>query len=194
MRFQLKIREFFNSSKLLNLARLTNLNTSPKWSIQNEADNINSFFKIEELEQLQDLFSEAHQVASIIVNPDGMPITKPSKFCGLCHDIIRKTKKGAHNCYQLASKIGEFKLIGLSIKKCSAGLWNAGVAIKLGDKHIANWLIGQVRNKDINEEGIAGYANEIGASKTLLAALLFLNLILSTFYIKRFHSQQVFVT
>ncbi|WP_394713373.1 PocR ligand-binding domain-containing protein [Desulfogranum marinum] len=34
---------------------------------------------------------------------DGVPITKPSKFCRLCKDIIRKTEKGLLNCYSISA-------------------------------------------------------------------------------------------
>ena len=42
------------------------------------------FFKLEELQTIQDLFADATGVASIITHLDGTPITKPSNFCRLC--------------------------------------------------------------------------------------------------------------
>ena len=56
------------------------------------------FFCLEELQRLQDEFAAATGVASIITNPDGSPITRPSRFCRLCVDIIRKTPLGLANC------------------------------------------------------------------------------------------------
>ncbi len=44
----------------------------------------------------------------------------------------------------------------------SGGLWDAGASITVGGAHIANWLIGQVKNEDLNEKEILSYANEIG--------------------------------
>lgn len=57
-------------------------------------------FNLEDIQRLQDLFFDANGAALIITHPDGKPITKPSNFCRLCIDIIRKTKKGLANCYQ----------------------------------------------------------------------------------------------
>ena len=48
----------------------------------------------------------------------------------------------------------------------SAGLSNAGAGITVGGRHIASWLIGQVRNETRNEEEILQYAREIGADET----------------------------
>ena len=42
---------------------------------------------------------------------------------------------------------------------------DGGAAISVGNKHIANWLIGQVRYEDINDEQVLKYADEIGANR-----------------------------
>ena len=47
----------------------------------------------------------------------------------------------------------------------SGGLWDAGAAISVGGRHIANWLIGQVRDETQTEESIRVYAREIGADE-----------------------------
>jgi signal transduction histidine kinase/ligand-binding sensor protein len=123
-------------------------------------------FTKEELQKKQDLFSEAMGVASIITLTDGTPVTKASNFCHLCMGIIRKTKKGLVNCMKSDSVIGRFKLNGPSIKPClSGGLWDAGVSINFGEKHVGNWLIGQVKNGALDHSKILAYADEIGADR-----------------------------
>jgi len=123
-------------------------------------------FDVEEIQRMQDLFSDATGVASIITHPDGTPITKPSNFCRLCNDIIRKTEKGCSNCFRSDAVIGMHNLIGPTLQPClSGGLWDAGASITIGNKHVANWLIGQVRNEDIDENKMLDYAEEIGADK-----------------------------
>jgi PAS domain S-box-containing protein len=123
-------------------------------------------YDINEIQEIQDAFAEATGVASIITLPDGTPITKPSNFCTLCKDIIRKTEKGLANCLKSDSAIGRKSDSGPIIQHCmSGGLWDAGASITVGDKHIANWLIGQVRNADLDEDRILNYADEIGADK-----------------------------
>ena len=134
--------------------------------------NFNELFDLEDLQKLQDEFSDATGVASIITLTDGTPIAKTSNFTRLCQDIIRKTEKGCENCYKSDADIGAFSSAGPIIKSClSGGLWDAGAAITVGGKHVANWLIGQVRDEDIKEEQLIDYAREIGADEeaTVLA-------------------------
>ena len=122
-------------------------------------------FDLAEIQHMQELFSNATGVASIITHPDGTPITRPSNFCRLCQDIIRNTEKGCANCYQSDALLGRLNTVGPTIQRClSGGLWDAGASITVGNKHIANWLIGQVRNEEVNDE-IVLYALKIGADQ-----------------------------
>ena len=124
--------------------------------------NFGDLFNIDDIQKLQDEFADATGVASIITKPDGTPITKPSKFCRLCNDIIRKTEKGCANCYKSDAAIGKLSLEGPTIKTCmSGGLWDAGAGISVGGQHVANWLIGQVRDETQTEEQMREYAREI---------------------------------
>jgi PAS domain S-box-containing protein len=123
-------------------------------------------FDIEAIQKIQDAFADATHVASLITHPDGTPITCPSNFCSLCMDIIRKTDKGLANCFYSDSVIGRQNPSGPVIQPClSGGLWDAGASITLGGQHIANWMIGQVKNEAIDEERLVRYAHEIGADE-----------------------------
>ncbi|MDR3652982.1 MAG: PAS domain S-box protein [Paludibacter sp.] len=131
----------------------------------NKSDIVfNDIFIIDEIQRMQNLFSDATGVASIITNSDGTPITKPSNFCSLC-SLIRKTEKGLTNCINADaenfSKISsEFKL-----QSClNVGLWYTGTKILVNGIHVANWMIGQVRDEKIDQQKIIDYANEIGAN------------------------------
>ncbi|MDO9065457.1 MAG: PocR ligand-binding domain-containing protein, partial [Chloroflexota bacterium] len=102
------------------------------------------------MQRIQDFFADATGVASIIIRPDGTPITNPSNFCRLCNEIIRKTDIGLTNCIKSDAEIGRPNPSGPVIQPClSGGLWDAGVSIIVGGKHIANWLIGQVKNEEL---------------------------------------------
>ena len=131
----------------------------------NEADfQFEDLFQVHEIQEMQNSFSVATGVASIITHPDGKPITSSSNFCRLCNDIIRKTEKGRINCMKSDALIGGNTETGYTINCClSGGLWDAGVPIVVGGKHIANWLIGQVRNEAQDDESMLKYAVEIGA-------------------------------
>lgn len=123
-------------------------------------------FNLEELQHLQDTFAESQGVASVITRPDGTPITIPSNFCRLCRDIIRQTQKGLCNCIHSDAMIGKQNTAGPIVQPClSGGLWDAGASITVGDRHVANWLIGQVKNEELDEGRILAYADEIGADR-----------------------------
>jgi len=131
-----------------------------------EGVSFTDLFSLEELQRFQDLFADAHEVASIITHPDGNPITKPSNFTRLCNDIIRKTEKGCASCFHSDAILGRNNPAGPIIQPClSGGLLDAGVSITVGNRHIANWLIGQVRYDDLDEEQMLAYADQIGANR-----------------------------
>ena len=60
--------------------------------------------------------------------------------------------------------MGRYHPDGPIIQPClSGGLWDAGASISVGGRHVANWLIGQVRNEAQSEEKMRAYAHQIGA-------------------------------
>ena len=123
-------------------------------------------FDLEDIQRVQDQFANAMGVASIITTPDGTPITRASNFTRLCFEIIRGTEKGRCNCFKSDAALGRHCPSGPIIQRClSGGLWDAGASITVGGKHVANWLIGQVRNEEQDEELMLRYADEIGADR-----------------------------
>jgi len=125
-------------------------------------------FSLDEIQRIQDEFAFAMGVASLITHPDGTPITAPSNFTALCSEIIRQTERGCANCFKSDAAIGRFNPAGPIVQPClSGGLWDAGASITLGGHHIANWLIGQVRDETQTEESMRAYARDIGANEAI---------------------------
>jgi PAS domain S-box-containing protein len=123
-------------------------------------------FSLEEIQQLQDEFSAATGLASLICKPDGTPLTRPSNFSRLCADVVRKTDKGLANCKRSDALLGRINREGATVLPCkSCGLWDAGASITVGGTHIACWLAGQIRDETQSEETIRAYAREIGADE-----------------------------
>lgn len=119
-------------------------------------------FNLADIQRLQDDFALATGVGSLITLPDGTPLTAPSNFCRLC-DLIRTSEKGIANCMKSDAALGRPAVSGPTIQKCLSGaLWGAGAAISFGGRHIANWLIGQVRDGSVTEEQVRTYARDIG--------------------------------
>ena len=147
--------------------RVQNRIVSLTQPLEGQAVTIEELFSIEEMQRIQDEFAAATGVASIITHPDGTPFTDPTNFTHLCRDIIRKTAQGCANCYKSDALIGRYHPDGPIVQPClSGGLWDAGVSINVGGHHIANWLIGQVRNETQSEECMRAYAGAIGADES----------------------------
>ncbi|MDD5640231.1 MAG: PAS domain S-box protein [Syntrophales bacterium] len=128
--------------------------------------NFDDLFSLDDIQLIQDLFAEVTGVASLITTPEGTPITKPSKFCRLCGEIVRQTEQGVKRCQDSDARMGRLCLDGPNVQHCfSAGLCNAGASISVGGKHIPNWMIGQVRDKTVNEEKLRDYARELGVAE-----------------------------
>jgi len=127
-----------------------------------------SLFNISGIQHLQDMLAESWGVAILLTRPDGTAITRPSNFTYFCSEFIRRSEKGCRNCQISDATLGRHNPSGPTIQKClSAGLWGAGVSITAGGRHIANWLIGQVRNEAQNKKEIRQYARAIGVDEAM---------------------------
>lgn len=123
------------------------------------------FFKLEELQTIQDLFADATGVASIITRLDGTPITKPSNFCRLCESIVRQTQKGCKNCMKSDAVLAAQSNSSPSVQTCrSAGLMESSTQIIVHGVPVANWIIGQVRTPELDKVRMEEYAKEIGVN------------------------------
>ena len=119
-------------------------------------------FDLKEIQRIQDEFASATSVASIITHLDGTPITHPSRFTRFCQDFVRATEKGCLNCRKSDVALGRLYPEGPIVQPCLSGrLWEASVNIIVGGQHIANWLIGQVRDGTQTEKDVLTYAREL---------------------------------
>jgi PAS domain S-box-containing protein len=132
-----------------------------------------NLFDLDEIQKLQDTFAVATGVASIITAPDGTPLTKPSNFCRLCMDIIRKSEVGAANCMKSDAALGQFSAHGPVVQPClSGGLYDGAACISVKGRHIATWLVGQVRSESLDTSEMMAYADKIGADRAEFAKAL----------------------
>jgi len=153
-------------SKITEIIKEKSNETAYDFNIEDFNYSFRDLFDLEEIQKILDAFTAATGVGTIITEPDGTPISQPSNFCGFCYNIVRSTEKGIRNCMISDAVIGKPKKDGPRIQKClSAGLIDAGASIMVGDKHIANWLIGQILDKDANIDEMVKYADEIGVDK-----------------------------
>jgi PAS domain S-box-containing protein len=135
----------------------------------NEAAEVTfeDLFDLKEIQRIQDEFSDATGVTSAIFALDGTEITEVSNTSYFCRHIIRTTPKGCANCAKSDKTLAqEFDPKAPMVKRCqSAGLWDGCIGIMIGDRHIANWTLGQVRDENHTEEQALQYAREIDADE-----------------------------
>lgn len=120
-------------------------------------------YDVAQLQKIQDAFSAIHNVASVISDPQGNPITKPSNFSPVCK-LIRSSAKGEALCRDSDKLVGEkaratLKPISAACTTC--GLIDAGAPIIVGGKHIATWMIGQKMTNTVNKPLIRDLAKKI---------------------------------
>ncbi|MBM4182137.1 MAG: PAS domain S-box protein [Betaproteobacteria bacterium] len=120
-----------------------------------------------DIQRLQDLFADAFGVAALITTPEGEPITRPSNVSPPCGELIRANPEGARPCAHSDAMLGRHNPLGPNVGHClSAGLRNAGASITVGGRHVANWLIGQVRDESQADAALVDFASGIGADAT----------------------------
>ena len=121
--------------------------------------------KKEVLEEIVRDFTKATRVASVLVDLDGLPITKEYNFVRLCKDYCRSTPEGRAKCYA-SDKFGgeEGKKIGKPfIYKClNAGLMDSATPIIVEGYHVATLVMGQVLTKPVPIEEAVEAAERIG--------------------------------
>jgi len=134
--------------------------------MSNEFNSITDLIDLEKLQQIQDAFAAANQVASTLTDIQGVPVTRPSNHSKVC-EMIRATEKGLKNCVFSGKHLGQKARESQRSfhHKCySIGFTDAAAPIIVNGKHIANWLIGQGHVNNVDEIRIREYALEIGAN------------------------------
>jgi ligand-binding sensor protein len=127
---------------------------------------------VDVLQKLQDGFAESYDVASLIFDDKGKPITRPSNFSDFCK-IIRATTKGLKKCEISDATLSRLVDGGSSaIAPCSnfKEIQDGAVPLFIGSRRVATWGIGQKAISDLSEEKVRSYATEIGANADQLAA------------------------
>lgn len=119
------------------------------------------FFSVEEMQKIQDTAAEALGVASIITEPDGTPITKASNFCNFCEEVMRKSENGFKSCKYSDSTLGKPSEKPIIQRCLSGGLIDAGISFIVGGKHVASWLLGQVRDDSVELDDAKNYENAL---------------------------------
>jgi len=128
---------------------------------------IKDVIDIKLLQTFQDNFATGMNIASVTVDIDGAPVTKPSSYTSFCMDFTHSTKVGDDRCALSHKKGGEEAARTLKpyIYNCHAGLIDFAAPILVGDYLIGTILGGQVLTSDPEESKYRKTANEIGVNE-----------------------------
>lgn len=115
------------------------------------------------LQKFQDNFAEGMNIASITVDKNGNPVTKPSSYTNFCIDFVHSTIIGDKRCAESHRKGGEeaVRRGRPYIYTCHAGLIDFAAPILIEGKQIGTILGGQVLTKKPEESKYIQIAKEI---------------------------------
>lgn len=119
---------------------------------------------LEFLQKFQDDFAIGMGLASVTVDMDGNPVTKPSNYTRHCLNFTNATDIGRKRCANSHSSSGEeaAKTGKTYIHECHAGLIDFAVPILLNETQIGTILGGQILMQAPDLEKSRRIAGEIG--------------------------------
>lgn len=125
-----------------------------------------NIFDLKEIQHLQDLFSEAHNVGSVIIGLDNKPVTQPSNSCSFCNKTIERKRNYTGRCCLSGITPGYSDPNGAIIDSwLGEGFLEAYACILVGSVHIATWIIGPVRTEEFNAVKIAQHKAILGTNE-----------------------------
>jgi PAS domain S-box-containing protein len=127
--------------------------------------NLLDLIKKEKLDEILKGFTELTGLAAIITDVNGHPITEAHNFTTFCETYCRSTEEGRQKCYKSDSYGGAMAKIlkKAHVYKClNGGLNDCAAPIIVEGIHLANFLCGQVRDKNIVEDEAISFAVSIG--------------------------------
>ena len=142
----------------------------------NEDNYVNfdiSSFKIEDiidislLQKFQDSFAKSMNIASVTVDTDGNPVTKPSSYTSFCMNLTQSTDIGTRRCAE-SHKRGGIEAVKTGrpyIYTCHAGLIDFAVPIIIEGKHIGTILGGQILTSNPEETIYKKISKELGVDE-----------------------------
>lgn len=124
---------------------------------------IKDVININLLQNFQDNFAESMDIASVTVDRNGNPVTRPSSYTSFCTDFVHSTSIGDNRCAESHRKGGEMaaKTGKPYIYTCHAGLIDFAAPILINGYLIGTILGGQILTKTPDESTYRKVAREI---------------------------------
>jgi ligand-binding sensor protein len=132
-----------------------------------EALEISDVIDIKLLQTFQDNFAIGMNIASVTVDRNGTPVTKPSSYTNFCINLTQSTNTGESRCAQSHKKGGEeaARTGRPYIYKCHAGLIDFAAPIMIEGHLIGTILGGQILTSSPEEKSFRETALEIGVNQ-----------------------------
>lgn len=121
---------------------------------------LETFFPVERMQILQDLFAHLHQVGMVMTDLEGNWITRMSNASSLCQ-ALQASPTVRERCEIT------YRLVNESVRNAGAPVWQecmncgfieAGIPIRAGGKHVANCLVGQTNSLNVSRQRVEEYA------------------------------------
>ncbi|MDU2064828.1 MAG: PocR ligand-binding domain-containing protein [Sporomusaceae bacterium] len=132
------------------------------------------------LQRFQDDFAKGMGLASVTVDKDGTPVTKPSYYTKFCMDFTHATDVGDRRCAESHKRGGEeaARLGKPYVYECHAGLIDFAAPIMVEGHLLGTILGGQVLAESPADEKYRKVAGEIGVdSEGYVAAVKEINVL-----------------
>lgn len=122
---------------------------------------------IDILQKFQDNFAESMNIASVTVDVNGDPVTKPSSYTSFCQDFTHSTSIGDNRCAKSHKAGGEeaARTGKPYVYTCHAGLIDFAAPIIVNDTLIGTILGGQILTQEPEEIQFRQTAREIGVNE-----------------------------
>ena len=117
--------------------------------------DIRKFVDMDQLQQLQDTFSDATGLAAITVGADGKYLTEGSNFTDFCMRYTRQSDEGARRCEKCDNEC-------TGTYFCHAGLMDFSNDIIINGEKVGAVIGGQVLPNPPDEEKFREIARELG--------------------------------
>jgi len=106
--------------------------------------SLDQIVNIDILQEIQDKFSEATGLGSVIVDVAGNPVTRPSNFTNFCN-YVRSFPQGFAGCIGCDDRGGRMtRELKPTVYRCHSGLTDLAAPIIVQNQYIGAFLAGQV--------------------------------------------------
>ncbi len=130
-----------------------------------ESFNLPDLLRMAELQSIQDTFADAMGVAAVITDVSGRAITRLSNFSPFCEQFVHRCETDEATC--ILRHPGKLRpdADGHIRYGCLGGrLWGGGTGLYVGERHVANWLMGQVLDETYADADAEADARRLGVS------------------------------